>query len=161
MISLDYADIVRVYIYSFFLALSFKLGTAPFVNLLVNLISPSSKDFQTSWSSLQEKRHQLGTISAQEEFAKWARLQREIETEQKAFDQKFAERRERLFWLNSVLSVGLKALVVLGWGIVLNWIRLVKFRISKEILGFTPINAPLLFFLCFLSFYRILGLKKI
>ena len=159
--SQDYSDIVRVYIYSLLLAVSFKFGAAPFVNLLVNLFFPSSKDFRSSWTSLQGKRHQLDSISAQDEFAKWARLQREIETEQKIFDQKFAERREQLFWMNTFIAFIFKAFHVVIWGIVLNWVRSMTFRISKEVLGCCSIHPLFLFVICFLSFYRILSLKKL
>ena len=159
--SQDYLDIIRIYVYSFLLAVLFKFGTTPLVNLLVNILSPSSKDFRNSWFSLKEKRHNLANISAQDEFAKWARLQREIETEQKIFDQKYAERREQLFWLTTTISFIFRAILVIMWAIVLNWVRSMTFRISKEVLGFCSIHPLFLFAICFLSSHRILSLKKL
>lgn len=43
--------------------------------------------YLASWNELRQARHDLSLISAQDEFAKWARLQRKIDAMQSAFDQ--------------------------------------------------------------------------
>lgn len=43
--------------------------------------------YMKDWKELRKSKQELTTVSAQDEFAKWARLQRKVDTMQANFDK--------------------------------------------------------------------------
>lgn len=97
----------------------------------------SHGDFIRSWGELREARRLLSEISAQDEFAKWARQQRTVDRLQAQHDQLAGERQRALLAKSMGLSLTLRLLLYGGLFYYLN-VRLLGSPIAcygSELLG--------------------------
>lgn len=78
------------------------------------------RDFIHSWGELREARRLLSEISAQDEFAKWARQQRTVDRVQAQHDRLTGERQRSLLAKSVGLSLALRVLFYGGMFYYLN-----------------------------------------
>lgn len=97
----------------------------------------SHGDFIRSWRELREARRLLSEISAQDEFANWARQQRTVDRLQAQHDRLAGERQRALLAKSVGLSLALRIILYGGLFYYLN-VRLLGARIacySRDLLG--------------------------
>lgn len=95
-------NVVSVFALAAILALVNVIGFARLADSLVSfydfvLGGASYRAYRAQWSQLTAVRAELAGVSAQDEFARWARLQRRVDAAQAEFDRTAGERgRSRL-----------------------------------------------------------------
>jgi hypothetical protein len=75
-------DILFIAAASFVSVVMFNKGMGWLGKLLTSLLGGMSREYYAMRKELWEKKRELASISAQDEFAKWARLKRRIESEE-------------------------------------------------------------------------------
>ena len=158
MFSSHHYELAFIYGAAFFLAALYQLGTSPLVDFIMRIITPGSQEHRTAQRALNDKKRQLQGISAQDSFAAWARLQRQIEAEQKKVDGQQREHQQRNALLGMAVSLILRLLNLAAWAFVLYAVFFkIKVNVNGEIFG-AVITPPVLFVLCFFASVRITDL---
>ena len=101
------------------------------------------RDFLHSWRELREARRLLSEISAQDEFAKWARQQRIVDRLQAQHDRVTGERQRGLLAKSMGLSLTLRVILYGGMFYYLN-LRLLGASIACYGSGLLGPLAPVL-----------------
>lgn len=158
MLCTHHYELAFIYGTAFLLASLYQIGTELLVNFVMRWISPGSHEHRLASKALNEKKRQLQGISAQDNFAAWARLQRQIEVEQKKVDGQQREHQQRNALLGVMVSLFFRGAVGLLWAAVLYvvFFRL-EVRLSGEVFGLV-ITPPVLFLLCLFASVRVTDL---
>ena len=97
------------------------------------------RDLVSIWKELSNARKTLSSISAQDEFAKWARQQRKIDKLQADYE-KLDNHRQRLLFAKSLgLSIFLRILSY----VILFWILQIKFSKVGLLCNMADLLGPL------------------
>jgi hypothetical protein len=115
-------DLLKVTLAALIFALVNQVGFSRLADLIVSLFDTvfggsAYRGYKAKWSSLQQMRSELSSISAQDEFAKWARLQRRIDAAQADYDKESGERGRRQMGNKLKCSLVLRVVyyVALAW----------------------------------------------
>lgn len=92
-----------------------------------------------SWRELKEARQALAEISAQDEFAKWARQQRLVDKLQADYDRQSGERQRALLAKTMGLALLLRVLLYA----VIFWVVSIKYLRVGMACRLSPIMGPL------------------
>lgn len=89
--------VVCVCLTAFLLSLVNAIGFGRLAERLVSVFDTifggaAYREYKKKWAELNEMRTSIATISAQDEFARWARLQRKIDSAQAEYDKLSSER---------------------------------------------------------------------
>ena len=158
MISAHHYELAFIYGSAFLLASLYRVGTEFLVSFVMRWISPSSHQQKLAVQALNELKRQSREVNPQDNFAAWARLQRQIEAEQKRVDGQQREHQQRSALLGVLVSLFFRGVVGMLWVVVLYvvFFRL-QVELSREVFGMV-ITAPVLFLLCLFASVRVTDL---
>lgn len=158
MLSSYHYELAFIYGAAFLLASLYQIGTGFFVDLILNSISPGSHTHLQAMKALNDKKRQLQGISAQDNFAAWARLQRQIEAEQKKLDGQQRENQQKNALFGILMSLFIRFLIAVLWIFVLYAVIFkIEVQVSGEVIGLV-ITPSVLFLLCFFASLRVTDL---
>lgn len=106
-------DTTTIVLYAALFATISAVGYTRLASLLLSLYDhifggASLRDYRQKWSTLHALRLEISTISAQDEFARWARLQRRIDASQQEWDKATQERSRAEMTGKMKLGLGLR-----------------------------------------------------